>query len=248
MSTTVIVPTTPLAPYDTVGYVLNLARVYLNDATNGISGDLLASDQPYAAVLLNSAFRKLQDRLMNAGVEVLVRDAIIPSVPVAATDDPSVETFLNWNGYWDGAALIDHPTLPFDMVIPLKVWERHAGTAEFFIPVDPREGVPETQQVDRFRFYEWKGDRICFRGATQVNDLKIRYLAYFAELDIADATPIPILRSARAIAYLMSSEFTRARGGSTADNFHALAEEEINTMTLRTTRRKQELSYRRRRY
>ena len=254
-----IVTPVPGDPYATVGEVLQLARVIVNDAfgPNGLDGDLLSNTQPYTPILLQSAWEQLQDELADAGVESLVKETIITAVPAVTMIDPSVTTYITWDGYFDGTVLqpidVGIPVLPFDMIQPAAkgCWERVTGSGSAFTEVIPWDGgLPEGYQSDKLRWYEWRDDKLFFKGATQVLDLKLRYLAYRPELaadgTISNDELVPIMRSKRAMAYLIGSEFARPRGAQVADNLYAMAEAEIAKLTRRTAHRKAAISYRRR--
>lgn len=245
-------------PYATVGEVLQLARVIVNDAfgPNGLAGDLLSNTQPYTPILLQSAWEQLQDELADAGVESLVKETILTAVPAVTAIDPSVTTYITWDGYFDGTTLqpigVGIPVLPFDMIQPAArgVWERVTGSGSSFSEVTPWDsGLPEGYHSDKLRWYEWRDDKLFFKGATQILDLKLRYLAYRPELaasgTIDDNELVPIMRSKRAMAYLVASEFARPRGAAVADNLYAMAESEVEKLTRRTAHWKAAVSYRR---
>jgi hypothetical protein len=250
-----IIPAGPTAPYGTVGDVLQLARVYVNDAMgpNGIAGDILASPVPATAVLLNSAWRELQEELADSGVETLCGEALIPSIPSVALTDPSVQVYLNWVGYWNGAGAINTAfVLPQDFIQPRGfLWERASGSATQFSPVHPVDKLPEGYQTDQLRWYEWRGDSLWFKGATRTIDLKVPYVSYLPDLApagsaIAESTQVPIMRASRALAYLIAAEYAAPRGSEAADGLHAKGVVEIEKITNRTARRKASITYRRR--
>lgn len=244
-------------PYGSVGDVLQLARVLINDAfgPNGVEGDLLAVDQPGTPILLESAWEELQSEAADAGIETLVRTIVIPAFPPVYLIDSSVEVFIDWTGSFDGFTKYDqkddNPALPYNLIVPIKVWERQTGSgAEFIEIINSDGGFPEGQQTDRLRWYEWRGDKLWFKGATTQRDLKVRYIAYLPRLvedgqPIDERTLVPIMRAWRAMAYLIASEFARPRGSQQADNLYALATAEIEKLANRTARRKATVSYRR---
>jgi hypothetical protein len=241
-----IVPGSTLKPYDTVGTVLQYARVFTGDAARGLDGDLLSSAQPYTVALLNSAWRRLQDDLIDGGVETLIKEAIISSIPPVFSTDPSVSTFLTWDGYCDGQQLFPNPNLPNDMVIPSCLWERPSGSNGSFDELKACDGgLPTGYPGASIGYWEWRDDKIFMKGATQVTDLKMRYVTYYPDLDIADITQVPVMRSARALGYLIAAEFSAGRGAVAAPQMEANAQREISRMTNRTSRRKAIVQYRR---
>lgn len=239
------------SPYQTIGDVMYMARVFVNDAfgPNGLQGDLLADANPATLILINSAWRSIQDSLADAGVEGLVRNVVLTGIPAAAVNDPSSETYLDWTQYYDGA--VSHPeiNLPYDLIVPTFLWERPSGSSQVFTPVISVDGgLPEGFQAVKFNWYEWRGDKCYFKGATQALDLKVRYLAYYPDLDGKTQTQLPLMRIGRAMAYLIASEYARPRGAAAADNLYAMAEAEIKKTTSRTARRKASIQYRRQSY
>lgn len=243
----------PTKPYPTVGDVLQLARVIVNDAfgPNGVDGDLLSSSQPYTPVLLKSAWEQLQDELADAGVDSLVKEIIIPNFPAVYTTDPAVTVYIDWDGSWDGQTIYPvgdgNPALPYDLVITKSVWERPHGSGTSFTEVVPWDGgLPGGFQSERLRWYEWRNDKLWFKGATQAIDLKVSYLAYLPDLEYDNnAYEVPIMRSLRAMSYIVASEYARPRGAAVADNLYAMAEAEIAKIANRTARRKAVITYRR---
>lgn len=243
-------------PYGTVGDVLQLARVLVNDAfgPNGIEGDILGNDQPGTPILVESAWEELQSEAADAGIETLVRTIVIPAFPVVYLNDPSVETWIDWTGCFDGNTFYDvkddNPGLPYDLIVPIRVWERATGSGSEFTDVKNSDGgLPEGNQSDQLRWYEWRGDKLYFKGATIQRDLKVRYIAYLPRLvqdnKIDESVQVPIMRAWRAMAYLVATEFARPRGSQQADNLYALATTEIQKLANRTARRKATVSYRR---
>lgn len=241
------VPLSNSNPYPTVGAVLNYARTYANDAAQGMGGDLLSSQQPYLLTLLNSAWERVQDDLIDAGVETLVKEIVIPSVPPVASSDPAINTYLAWNGFFDGQNMNISPNAPADMVIPSDLWQRQSGSGQPFYPVTPSDGGlpnawPQSSSVGR---WEWRDDKIQMNGATGLMDLKLRYISYYADLDLTPTTKVPIMRSAKALGYALAAEFADARGAAGAVGLEAKTVREISRITNRTARRKAVVQYRR---
>jgi len=103
------------------------------------------------------------------------------------------------------------------MIVPLRLWERQNGTTEDFVQMDPvNDGLPSSSQTSRLRLWDWRGDSIYMPGAIQVNDLRLRYAAYLADL-VNGASPVMLLRSKNALAYFTAAQFAAARGSPAAD-------------------------------
>lgn len=250
------VPQSSSKPYDTVGTVLQFARAYVADMEDSIAGDLLANDQPYTPILLNSAWQRLQDDLIDNGVETLVKEIIISSVPTIFLSDPSVNVFLAWDGYCNGESMVDNPNLPNDLVIPSQVWQRPAGNSMPFVEVPAGDGhTYPRSQTTAINWWEWRDDKLFMSGSTAPVDLRLRYVAYLDVLagtneegvpTVDERVQVPIMRSARALAYLLAAEFAAARGASGAQQMEANAQREINRIANRTAKRKAVVQYRRR--
>jgi len=239
----------PAAPYDTAEYILNLARAITNDAAQTIAGSILSDSQPYTIVMLNSCFRDLQRELVNRGVETFVKEAIITGLGQATTNDPSVQTYLAYTGYFDGTALQVSPVLPPDMIMPIRLWERQTGmtTAPFLQMLPTNDGLPTIAQTGRLSWWEWKNDAIYFVGATQSNDVRLRYWQFMS--DVVDGTTvIPIFDCANCLAHKVAKEFGSARGSSLAAYMQQEEQRYLQQIVNRTARKKQRGQHRRRPY
>lgn len=250
-------PNPVTTPFDTVGNVLQLARVVVNDAfgPNGVAGDILTDINPGTLIYLNTAWRYLQDELANAEVEALVKEVLFEGLDPVTIIDPSTETYLAWDGYYYGTGVDQNFLLPFDMIQPSYLWERPSGSGAQFCKMIPLDGgLPGDFPVNVLRFYEWRGNQLAFKGATVPVDVRLRYLAYFGDfVNVISSNPpqvdetqqVPIMRCTRALALLIAADFARTRGSDQADTLSGLAESEIDKITNRTARRKAAITYRR---
>lgn len=248
------VPMQNTNPYPTVGKVLHFARLFALDADRTMKGYLLSSTQPYMPTLLESAWERLQDDLIDAGVETLTKEAIIQAVPPVGSTDPSVNVYLTWDGFCDGVnAIVETPNLPDDLIIPSDLWERPSGSGGVFSPVTPADGgLPDAYSTMlSVGQWEWRDDKLFMNGANGPMDLKARYVAYLPPIaldgqPINESAKVPIMRCAQAMGYLVASIFAQSRGGVGADKLEASAVREISRITNRTARRKAVVQYRRR--
>ena len=246
------------APYDPVDYVLNLARVIANDCQISLEGNLLNDNQPYVFPMLLLAHRELQDILGNNAVESFPNEVILGSIPVinqAVQQDPASQVYISFSNYYDGVNLLPGPVLPQDLEIPLKLWERASGQDAFFIPMfDASGGLPSYPKTSVFRYWEWRDDQIYLTGALQVNDIRLRYKRFLPDmlpqgtLAQSQNAPVPLLRCARALAYLVVETFSDGRGGVISDRFVAKKDSAIKQLINNTTRKKQYSNYRRQPY
>lgn len=246
-----IPPSSNTAPYDVVETILNFARVIANDAGVSIAGNLLADTQPYVFPMLNLAYRKLQDRLYNNAIESFPQEFILAALPAqsqAAFADPGIQAWIGFDGYNDGVSFNSNFALPQDMEIPLRLWERYTGQDQQFIPMYPvNDGLSDSTKTSYLRSWEWRGDRIYISGASQSLDLRIRYRRILPDIPSATptTTPIPILRCAVPLAYLMVEIFAASRGSVVLPVFSQEKEDAIKQLVNQTTRKKQRNNFRR---
>jgi hypothetical protein len=235
-------------PYDNAEYVLNLTRSVLNDAALSIAGNVFADGQPYVFPLLNAAYRDLQDMLVDGGVETFIQTTQLLLLPVVDPIDPGTQIQISYVGFFDGSNNFPNPTLPPNMIIPLRFWERQSGTTNYFAPMfQVNDGLPSVYQTPCLRYWDWQSDKVYMPGATQVNDVQLRYLAYLP--DLTDGTsPVLILRCAQALAYLTAYQFATSRGSSLAPQLQANAKAQVDDMINRTAKRSNRGNHRRRGY
>lgn len=239
----------PSAPYDTVGTVLDYARVLINDAINGLGGDLLSDSQPYTFTLVNMAWRDMQSDLRELSHDDLFGEAVLSSISPVATTDPGIFCYIDWGGYFDGVTYQASPTLPGDMIVPVRLWERFSGSNDFFRDMaETADGLPGRSKGAWFREWEWRGDALYLVGAQQTNDIRIRYERFLPDLDASSTAPIPIMYSARCLALYVAAAFEFSRGTPAAADFLQRGKMEADRIAKRTTRRQQRGQHRRKPY
>lgn len=237
-------PVQQTTPYDTAEDVLQLARTMCNDAALSIAGDILSDSQPYTFVMLEGCYEYLQDRLMAAGVNSCCEYAIITGLLAVASTDPTTQVQLSYTGYFDGVANHNPPVLPADLLEPLQIWERHTGVAEKWIEVvQAPDAINRAYQTSRFQIWDWETDILYLQGATQSNDLKVKYLRYASKLT-TPTSPVQITRSKSALAALVAEAAAVSRGGTEAATaFHAYAERDIEFIINRTAQKEQRAKF-----
>lgn len=246
-----IIPPVSAAPYDTAGYVLDLTRSIANDAALSLAGNLLADDQPYTYTLLNQAWRTLQRKLANSGYETLVKEFIMEDFVPIVTAEAGLQVYFNWDVYNNGSVTYSSPVLPSDCIIPLRLWERPAGSVQQFIEMRPvNDGLPSISQASMFRYWDWRNDKVYMLGAVQANDIRMRYAAYLPDLAQAanGATLVPIVRCADALANYTVWAFARARGSPLSGQFMVAGDACTKEILTYTSRKRQRGSHRRRPY
>src|SRR5512146_1408429 len=135
------------APYDTVLSCCNIAIVRLNDAMKQVAGapalqiggEVVGTQQIFSQTVVNAAWRRLQEYLVSQNFSRLINTVVISNVPAVTVTDPSTYCYLDWTGYFDGTTLNASPTLPADLMTPLRLKERATGatgTASEFTPME----------------------------------------------------------------------------------------------------------------
>jgi hypothetical protein len=232
--------------YNSAEYVLNLARSIVNDAAQGIQGDVLADSQPYTFVYLNSAYQFLQDELANNGEEIFKKEVVFTGMTPVVNIDPATQVFIYDQGYNDGGTTHVAPSLPQDLIVPLRLWERQSGTMNYFCRMlKANDGLPAKGKSSFNQYWEWRGDSIYMPGALLTTDMRLSYVAYLPDLTDGTST-VQIRRATNALAYLTAAEFALARGSAAAESLRGQGLEMIDQMTTRTARSKQRGSHRRR--
>lgn len=228
-------------PYPTAEYVLNLVRVYCLDAGISIQGDLLADNAAYTIPLLQSAYEYVQDELNNRGYETPTKEILLLNVtPVpAAALSPGTQVYIDYVNYFDGLNLNNAPVLPQDMLTPVKLWERPAGSLLRFAPMGlANDGIDSLPQYSYMRQWEWRDDKIYMPGATQAIDLRARYKAYFPVLANGQSI-VKIFHGGNAVAYDCAMKFAGPRAGEAVAYFKEERDKSIQQIVTRIGRKNQ---------
>src|SRR4029077_20538952 len=107
--------------------IMDLVRVYLKDWQQSGAGIMTTDDAataPQTLPALMSAIRWVYRKLRNVGDPRLISDNVQVNIPVNGLTGPGVQTYLTYNGYFDGLALNASPVLPADMLYPIELWEQ----------------------------------------------------------------------------------------------------------------------------
>lgn len=233
---------------DTCNAVLNTARSRVDDLiltpagsptgadpgqqlTQVGGGTLLAELNPDSSlclrtqIIFNSAWRKFQKYLSNLGYRPLIDSKIVASIPANVNADTGSNTWISWNGTFDGTAFSGSPALPADLIAPLKVRERAHGNGGFSPMVNALDGLLNlSTRTGLNRMWEWRNGAIYFIGATASTDIQIRYIKYFPDF-IANSpltvTPwyyqiVPIPQALSPLAWYVAYEVLVPRIGEQA--------------------------------
>lgn len=192
---------------DTANAVLNTARSRVDDLiltpagspsgadpgqqfTEVGGGTLLAELNPDGSLVLrtqvifNSAYRKFQKYLSNLGWRGLIDTITVRAMPANTSADVTAQSWLSWNGCFDGSAFHSIPALPSEFYAPLKLRERVTGVNTAFVPMitalDGLRNIPSRSALNRQ--WEWRNNALYFIGASGSTDLQIRCIRYFPDL------------------------------------------------------------------
>jgi len=207
----------------------------LNDAQGNLFTDTVLL--PY----LNSAYRKMQRAIGNAGGGGFIQDDALLVVTAVAQTDTSLQVSIT-----DATAPPNQ--LPTDLLVPLKIWERPAGSTQEFdemVDLTRHGGLPSRAQNVTLSVWEGRADGLWFLGATQDTQIRLRYLKAYP--DFTDATSPVLVRNAQeALAYATSAGAAWARGSPLAEKWDDAASDAIEDLIVAVVRREQQSGRRRR--
>ena len=253
----------PTAPLDTVYSAMNAARVRLNDILPTLlplNRGILQTNQDFTQQAVNNAWTRLKQFLADEGYTKTKEEVVlspIPTINSAKMNDPAVQVWLDWTGFFDGVTLSTGVALPQDLAQPLKLWERPAGSLGLF--VDPGmeyilDGLPMLTHTNFNSRWEWRNYKIYMPGALQQMDLRLRYERF--DGDFTDTTtpavirwfekPIPILQCTDAFSFYIAAEFCGSRGQyDIANGFEMKGQNAAKFIMNRDIRMKQRVQVRR---
>lgn len=228
-------PVVGSSAYNTAGQITALVRSLLNDSQGNLFTDSLLL--PY----LNSAYRKMQRAIGNAGAGGFIQDDALLVVSAVAGVDTSLQVSIT-------DATVPPNQLPTDLLFPLKIWERPNGSAQDFVEMvdlSQHGGLPSRPQDATLSVWEWRADGIYFLGATQDTQIRLRYLKAYP--DLTDATSPVLVRNAQeAIAYAAAALAAWSRGSPLAAKWDEAGADAIEDLVSAAVRREQNTSRRRR--
>lgn len=254
-----ILPPSFPAPYDTVQSAMELARVRLNDAIQGIGGNIFTNSAPFSQTVVNGAWRRLQQYLSNLGYTMLTNEIIVSGVPTVdqTINDPAALVWINWSQYFDGVNYYEPPAtpvLPQDLIQPLRLWERWTGFNQIFREMRPQlDGIPSAPKTQWNQIWEWRDNAIYMPGSQMVMDLRIRYIRYLPDFFTQGGVewynlPMSIMGCRDAMADYIAYEMAKPRGDLNADDFLKRAESEAILIFNREIQLKERTNIRRRPY
>ncbi len=125
-------PVVGSSAYNTAGQITSLVRSLLNDAQGNLFTDTVLL--PYA----NSAYRKLQRAIGNAGGGGFIQDDALLVVTAITQADTSLQVSIT-------DATTPPNQLPTDLLVPVKIWERPNGSTDDFL-----------EMVDLSPLFSWR--------------------------------------------------------------------------------------------
>jgi hypothetical protein len=231
--------------YPTAERVDNLARAIINDTFNNGAGRILTDANKATFEYLNSAIEYVQDELGNHGIPTFTKEIILTPILPVAVSDPTVYPSISYTGYFDGKNTHTTPVIPQDLLVPWRLWERQTGSnAPFHEMGRPEDGLPSYRQDFKLRQWEWRGDSIFLLGATQTNDIRLRYEARLPFVT-QPTDIIPIKGVTNILAQLLAYKYAKARGAVQAADLMADANKMIQQICNRNARMNQRRRYRR---
>ncbi len=232
-------PSIQTSAYGTVEGVFNETRAIINDMMFSQAGEILTDTAPFTFLQLNRAAQYFENELINHGVLTFKKETVLtPILPIAILD-PGVQVNISDSGYFDGVANHALPVVPFDLQIPDFLWERQTGSIENWVPMDEEaDGLRSYAQTIRLRKWEWRQDQICMPGATQSEDIRLRYTSEVVNFSTPQDV-ILIRGSQSALASYLAYVFAESRGSAAADKFMLMGKEFTLQICRRNTRARQ---------
>lgn len=202
---------------------MDTARVIIDDAILNTGGQTLTNDADFTPILVNLAYRKLQQFLISLEwVRFVTQNDIIPNIPPVANADTSLNVTLSWSGYNDGVNSFTAVVLPQNLLKPLHLAGRSSNTApnlDAFIDIDgPETGIsrlPSVPKQDWNQFWIWDGDQINMLGALTTTDIRVDYLSFFPDFTAGPfpgTQTVPILNCEDALSGFIGYIFSFSRG------------------------------------
>lgn len=236
--------------------ILNFARVLVNDAQSGLTGQDLSDDRPYTWTLLNFVYGKLQNWLEDNNVESAMYAEAVVTLPASVySADPNAQCKLDYTGFTDATGnFYDTPALPGDLLEPLQLWSRPSDVNQPFREMSQQlGGMDGTYGLYTYRKWEFRGNGVYLQGGVNNQiDLRIRYMPSLPMLiqpPTGSASPrIWFARAGEAFAYMIAAEFAEIRGAANAPMLRAKANEELQIIANKSAKRSNQANVRARGY
>jgi hypothetical protein len=205
----------------------------------------------FSYLCLTTVFEWFTNECNNHGISTFTKETLItPLTPTQLPVDPGAQVYFSDSGYFDGVALNTLPQqfIPPDLLVPLFLWERQTGSTEDWVEMVERpDGLPSALPSLRLRIWEWRQDGIHMPGATQSNDVRLRYTGSLAQFVSVNDT-LYFRGATGAIAYYMVSSYLMSKNPQAATQAESRANERLNQIATRSARMKQREPITRRSY
>jgi hypothetical protein len=226
-------------------------RAIVNDQIYSAAGEILTDTFNSTFFLLNDALEWFQNEVNNHGYTTFEKETFPTGITPAAfvpANDPGQQVSISDTGYFDGTLSHPTPQLPTDLLIPARLWERQTGNTESWVPVQECvDGLPSRTPTTRFGMWEWRQDGIYLPGATQQNDLRLRYTGSHATL-VTPSDTLYFRGAVGAMAYKTVSIYLASKNTDAAQAAASEATLRVGQITTRGARAKQHASNFRRSY
>ena len=217
------------------------------------------SYNPQLLNCFNSAIREMYRKLRNVKAKALISDNyILEGLPVVdgsagpGIPDPTVQTYLTFESYFDGTNQNTSFTLPPDLMMPLRMWERQSNTTNpFCVMTEAKDGLPSTNQNQQFGQWEWRQGRINFTGALEPRDIRLKYLSFLPAFFPVNPVPsgyftntqIPIFDCEECVALITMRNLSLGLNPNVSPTLKSLADEAIYDLRNEEVRRMQATNY-----
>jgi hypothetical protein len=244
-------PVLPGTQYSQGPDITNLVRSLCNDPQGQYFTDTLLL--PF----VNSGARRIARELANNGQTTLIEEQSDPgeiTIPPVAVQDPGQQIQLSFQGVSGNVVSAANPTLPADLIFPLKLWERDTGSVEGYQEMSDwtaKGGLPSRVQGVALVDWEWRGDSIYFVGSIIQRDLRMRYMASALVFIVQNGVingQLGELDAVDALAYWTAAAVLKPRGSAIADGYATVADKLITQLVSGVVRQQQYSPKRRKPY
>lgn len=242
--------------------IANLVRAFVDDDKRGATatpgeGQILTDTSTTLQNFMDSAIREVRREVGIMGQPTLIRDnyLLLGLPPVNSSlgigvMNPAVQVSLTFTGFFDGLEINPTFTLPADLLQPLELWERMAGTqSPFGMMTESIGALTPRNQVTALGEWENRSNAIWMNGATSFRDLRIRYLGSFPALVSAtinwSQTFVPIPDAQEAIADKIAVRYARRLGSPQVPDLIQQADRSMLRLRQQVTRSRQRIDNRR---
>ena len=248
--------------YPSLGVIANLVRVLVNDSKKGATGtpgegQILTNTSAELQALMNSAIRDTYRDVRISGQLTLMKDNYLLTLPPVNSPlgvgaaNPSVQTAIQFVGYFDGLLMVPDITLPGDLLFPMLMWERQSlgsGNPNPYVPMgEAVQALSPRAQQQSLGEWEWRTDGIWLHGALNSVDIRLRYLATYTDLANSSIdwnnTYVPIMDSQECIADKIAVRYSARLGGDALAEAKLAAGTSLLKLRQQVSRMRQEKSF-----